>query len=140
MTSVRFTEYIDIELQHGIPTKWHWVVWRPENFKCGRNVDIGAFTALFAHHGITIADDAQIGSHCSIYSLNTIDGTSGPISIGKGACIGSHCTIMPGITIGDRARVGAHSLVLRDVPADCIAYGVPAKLQRYMAENIREAV
>ena len=65
-----------ITIFHAVPTKWHWVVWHPENLTIGANVDIGAFTAIFAHHGVTIEDDVQIGSHCSIYSLNTINSTN----------------------------------------------------------------
>ena len=66
---------------------------------------------------------------CSIYSKNTIDGTQGKVTIGKGACIGTHCTVMPGVTIGEGAMVGAHSLVLKDVPADAVVFGAPAKFQ-----------
>jgi acetyltransferase-like isoleucine patch superfamily enzyme len=124
----RFLEWSPIVCEHGKPTKWLWVVWHPEHFLCGLRVDIGAYTAIFAHHGVTICDDAQIGSHCAIYSLNTIDGTAGRVIIGKGAAIGSHCTIMPGVTIGDFAKVGAHSLVKQDIASGALAYGVPARV------------
>jgi acetyltransferase-like isoleucine patch superfamily enzyme len=117
-----------IDLVHGIPTKWLWVVWKPENLTLGKNIDIGAYTALFAHHGIDIADNVQIGSHCSIYSKNTIDGTQGKVVIGKNSCIGTHTTIFPGVTIGENVKIGAHSLVTKDVPDNTIAYGVPLML------------
>lgn len=100
-----------IPLFHAVPTKWHWVVWHPENLTMGQNVDIGAFTAIFAHHGVTIEDNVQIGSHCSIYSLNTINNTKGAVYIRKGACIGSHCVILPGVTIGPGVLVKAMSVV-----------------------------
>ncbi len=102
-------------LAHGVPTRWLWVVWHPENFKYGQNVDIGAFTAIFAHYGVTIEDDVQIGSHCSIYSLNTINGTQGPVVIRRGAMIGSHSVILPNVTIGEGVLIKAHSLVRADV-------------------------
>lgn len=124
--SQRFENWQDIEILHGVPTRWHWVVWRPEHLRLGRNVDIGAFTCLFAHHGIDIGDDVQIGSHCSIYSLNTIENKQGRVVIGQGACIGTHSTVMTGVTIGEGAIVGAHSLV-QDVPAGAKVFGVPAR-------------
>jgi acetyltransferase-like isoleucine patch superfamily enzyme len=42
--------------------------------------------------------------------------------------IGSHSTVMPGVTIGENAIVGAHSFINRDIPANSLAYGVPAKV------------
>lgn len=124
----RFDDWTPPEIIHGEMTKWLWVVYRPENLKLGRKTDIGAFTAIFAHHGVEIGNDVQIGSHCSIYSLNTEDNTSGKVTIGKGALIGAHCVIMPGVTIGEGATVGACSFVKQDVPAGALAYGTPAKI------------
>ncbi|KKW47132.1 acetyltransferase [Candidatus Kaiserbacteria bacterium RIFCSPHIGHO2_02_FULL_59_21] len=124
----RFSKWKLPVVRHGKFTKWHWVVFRPEKFKLGPRTDIGAFTAIFAHHGVEIGEEAQVGSHCSIYSVSTIDDTKGRVRIGKRARIGSHSTIMPGVTIGDDAIVGAHSFVKSDVPAKATAYGVPAKL------------
>ena len=124
----RFGRWVKPKIKHGKLTKWLWVVFKPEYFKLGANTDIGAFTAIFAHSGVEIGEGAQIGSHCSIYSMNTIDGTKGKVTIGKNACIGSHCTIMPGVSIGEGALIGAHSFVKSDVPAHALAYGVPAKI------------
>ena len=112
------------ELEHGIPTKWLWVVWYPEGFVMGDRVDIGAYSCLFAHHGIVLEDEVQIGSHCSIYSLNTEDRTFGKVLIRERACIGSHSIILPGVTIGKDARIGAMSLVKRDVGEGETVYGV----------------
>ena len=124
----RFDNWTPPEIKHGEMTKWLWVVFRPENLKLGRKTDIGAFTAIFAHHGVEIGDEVQIGSHCSIYSSNTEDNTSGKVTIGKGVMIGTHSTIMPGVTIGERAIIGAYSFVKRDIPAGALAYGIPAKI------------
>lgn len=101
----------EIEIKHKVPTEWLWVVWHPENLTLGANVDIGAFTAIFAHHGVVIEDDVQIGSHCSIYSKNTINGTQGPVLIRKGARIGSHSIILPNVTIEENAFVKAFSVI-----------------------------
>lgn len=102
---------------HGLPTKWLWVVWHPERLKLGMNVDIGAFTAIFCHEEVTIEDNVQIGSHCSIYTKNTINQTHGPVTIHEGACIGSHSVILPGVTIGSRVLIKAMSVVKESVYA-----------------------
>ncbi len=108
-------------------TPWHWVCQHRAKFKLGKNTDVGAFTYINARFGVTIEEDSQIGSHCAIYSHNTIDGTSGPIVIKQGAKIGSHTTILPGVTIGVNAKVGAGSLVKSDIPDNQVWAGTPAK-------------
>lgn len=108
-------------------TRWHWMCQYHENLKLGKNSDIGAFCYINAKHGVVIEEEVQIGSHSSIYSDNTIDGTSGKVVIKKGAKIGSHCVILPGVTIGENALVGAHSLVKEDVPVGAVVAGVTAK-------------
>lgn len=51
-----------------------------------------------------------------------------PVRIGRGAFIGARCIILKGVTIGDRAVVGAGAVVTRDVPAGCLAAGNPARI------------
>ncbi|MEJ2750776.1 MAG: DapH/DapD/GlmU-related protein, partial [Anaerolineae bacterium] len=51
-----------------------------------------------------------------------------PIVIGEGVWIGSNVTILPGVTIGDRAVIGAGAVVNRDIPPRTIAVGVPARV------------
>ena len=72
----------------------------------------------------------QIGSHCSIYSISTIDDKTGKVTIGKNARIGSHSVIMPGVHIGENSIIGAFSFVNKDIPANVIALGQPAKIIR----------
>lgn len=128
MNSKRFAKWKKPRLAHGKMTKWLWVVWHPEKLKLGKNTDIGAFTGIFAHHGVEIGENVQIGSHCALYSLNTIENKSGEIVIGRNACIGAHTTIMQGVTIGEGAVVGAHSFVNKNIPAYSLAVGVPARV------------
>ena len=49
------------EMIHGEFTKWKWLPYHPDKIKLGNKVDIGALTCLFAHYGIEIGDDVQIG-------------------------------------------------------------------------------
>lgn len=76
-----------IKIIHGVPTKWHWVVWYPENCNIHPNVDIGSHTDIFGQCGVEIQEGVQIGAGCRIYSKNTIDGTEGFVKIMRGACL-----------------------------------------------------
>lgn len=108
-------------------SKWHWVVSGVKNFKMGERVDIGAFTYIQAEEGVRLDDDVQIGSHCSIYSVSTIDNKKGPIVLQKNCKIGSHSTIMPNVTIGTNSIIGAHSFVNKSIPPNEVWAGVPVK-------------
>jgi len=112
------------------PTVYQWMVQNVAGLTLGRYTDIGAFSYLNAAAGIVIEEDVQIGSHCALYSVSSIDGLRGPIVLKRGCRIGSHSTILPGVTIGEGTLVGAHSLVRSDLPAKVLAFGVPAKVVR----------
>jgi maltose O-acetyltransferase len=55
-----------------------------------------------------------------------------PISIGDGAWLGGGVIVCPGVTIGERTVVGAGAVVTRDLPADVLATGVPARVVRVL--------
>jgi acetyltransferase-like isoleucine patch superfamily enzyme len=124
----RFSDWKAPEIEDNKPTKWNWVVQNKDNLKLGKHTDIGAFTYLNAKHGIEIGENVQIGSHCSIYSISTIDNKTGKVTIEENAAIGSHSVVMPGVTIGRNAIIGAFSFVNKDIPDNAIAYGIPAKV------------
>jgi len=109
-------------------TKWNWICQYHQNLKLGRNTDIGAFTYINARYEVEIEDKVQIGSHCSIYSWSTIDDKQGKVVIRKNARIGSHSLVMPGVTVGENAIVGAFSFVNRDIPDNATALGIPARV------------
>jgi len=124
----RFNNWKAPVIEHNKPTKYNWVVQYPERFKLGFGSDIGAFTYINSKFGVVIGEEVQVGSHCSIYSVSTIDEKTGTVTLERNARVGSHSTIMPGVTIGENAIIGAHSFVNGDIPANCVAYGVPAKV------------
>ena len=126
----RFDSWTMPEIIDGQPTKYNWVVQHSENLRLGNRTDIGAFSYINAKHGVVIEDLVQIGSHCSIYSLSTIDDKSGMVILRTNARIGSHSVVMPGVTVGENAIVGAMSFVNKDVPANAVVAGVPAKILR----------
>ncbi|MFW5993126.1 MAG: acyltransferase [Desulfohalobiaceae bacterium] len=123
----RFEHWQPPEIPEGQVTKYHWLVQHVHNLQLGKETDIGAFTYINAKHGVIIEDFVQIGSHCSIYSVSSIDGKSGLVTLKQNAKLGSHCTVMPGVSIGENAVVGAHSFVNRDVPDGATVFGVPAR-------------
>ena len=87
--------------------------------------------------GITIGDGTLIGHGTTLTTLNhsldparRADMTPAPIVIGRQVWLGAAVTVVPGVTIGDGAIVGAGAVVTKDVAADTIVGGVPAKLIR----------
>ena len=123
------------DISDGEPTKYNWVVQYVEDFVLGFNTDIGAFSYINAYHGVVIKDNVQIGSHCSIYSVSTIDNTSGKVTLENNCRIGSHSTILPGVSIGKNSIIGAHSLVNKNIPDNVVAFGIPARIIRKVEQS-----
>lgn len=110
---------------------------------CGKNIHIGkgvfinAGCKLQDQGGIYIGDNSLIGHNTVIATLShgmlpneRGDLIPSPVHIGKGVWIGSGSIILPGVTIGDNAVIGAGSVVTKDIPADMVAVGAPAKVIR----------
>ena len=125
---MRFTDWEYPHIEDGKPTKYNWVVQHKDNLTLGYKTDIGAFTYINAKYEVVIEDYVQIGSHCSIYSVSTIDDKKGKVILKKNSKIGSHSVVMPGVTVGVNAVIGAFSFVNRDIPDNSVAVGVPAKV------------
>jgi len=104
------------------------VIQNVSGLNLGYKTDIGAFSYINAKYGVTIEEYVQIGSHCSIYSVSTIDEKNGPVRLKKGCRLGSHSVVMPGVTVGENAVIGAFSFVNKDIPDGAVAYGVPVKI------------
>lgn len=106
--------------------------------KVGEHTWIGPFTVLDGSGG-----GLSIGSHCSIsagvqiYTHDTVErslsGGQAPIElaptlIGSNCYIGPNVVIVKGVTIGDGVVIGANSLVLKDIPSGCKAFGTPCRV------------
>ena len=124
----RFEHWEYPTIEEGKPTKYHWIVQHKDKLELGYKTDIGTFTYINAKNGVVIEDNVQIGSHCSIYSISTIDKKEGAVVLKNNCKIGSHSVIMPGLTIGENSIIGACSFVNQDIPDNVIAAGVPAKV------------
>ena len=126
----RFSNWKYPDIEDGKLTKYNWVVQNLDGLDLGFKTDIGAFSYINAKYKVVIADEVQIGSHCSIYSTSTIDNSFGKVVLKRNCRIGSHSTILPGVSIGENLIIGAHSLVNKDIPDNVVAFGVPAKVMR----------
>jgi acetyltransferase-like isoleucine patch superfamily enzyme len=135
MASKRFKKWEKPTFNKQNMTPWNWICQHHKNLKLGRYVDIGAFSYINAKHGVTMEDNVQIGSHCSLYSISTIDDKEGKITLKKNSRLGTHSVVMPGVTIGENAVIGAFSFVNTDIPNNTLAYGVPAKIIRKLTKK-----
>ena len=144
MTKKRFTKWKQPTFDKNDTTQWNWMCQHHMNLKLGNSVDIGAFTYINAKKGVTMGDYVQIGSNCSLYSISTIDNKEGNIILKKNCRVGTHSVVMPGVTIGENAVIGAFSFVNTDIPDNTLAYGIPAKKIRKLTkkeiQELREAM
>lgn len=108
-----------------------------KNITLGKGVFINAGCHLQDQGGIFIDDHSLIGHNVVLATLNhgfTVEDRGSlypaPIHIGKHVWIGSNATILPGITIGDNSIIAAGSVVTKDVPANVVVGGNPAKYMK----------
>ena len=111
-----------------------------DRVKIGNNVFINSNSLLMARGGITIEDDVMIAANVQLLSNNHDEYdrqvlTCKPIHIKKGAWIGAGASILPGVTIGENAIVGAGAILTKDV-GDCeVAVGIPARVVKTLDKD-----
>lgn len=110
-----------------------------KNTIVGENVFINAGCQFQDQGGIEIGEGSLIGHNVVLATLNhELEPARrqicvpSPIKIGKNVWIGSNSTILPGITIGDNAVIAAGAVVTKNVEANVIVGGVPAKFIKYI--------
>lgn len=103
--------------------------------KIGKRVKIFQFTFLNPTMPIIIEDDVGIGGRCSIFTHSSwqsvLEGYPvkfAPVVIKRGAWLPWHVFVLPGVSIGEGATIGANSLVVKDIPPYSLAVGIPAKV------------
>ena len=142
MAQDRFKNWKKPKIKERELNEYAWMVRHKDKFELGYKTDIGAFTYINAKKGVIIEDYVQVGSHCSIYSISTIDGKEGKVTLKKNCRIGSHSLIMPGVTVGENSIIGAFSFVNKDIPKNSLAFGIPAKAVKtfHSAEEIEKFI
>jgi len=106
---------------------------------------VNSHSAITGKRAVVLGKDSVVGYHCLIMtSTDTPKGSkmndaspeseravsSGNVVIGDDSFVGSFSTIMPGVTIGERAVVGAYSLVTKDVPPNTVGWGIPYRKRK----------
>ncbi|HIW05689.1 MAG TPA: sugar O-acetyltransferase [Firmicutes bacterium] len=125
----------------------------PLHANWGKNTHVG--DDFYANFNLTLVDDADIyiGDNVMI-GPNVVIATAGhpilpslrkkgmqfniPVFIGNNVWIGAGALVMPGVKIGDNSVIGAGSVVTRDIPENCVAYGNPCKPRRAIGEHDRQ--
>lgn len=120
----------------------HTVLEGARGIEIGRYVHVVTLCHLQGGGTLKIGDYVSISSGSKIYSdtvyytkrcssavpLEQQEVVAAPVVVGKDAFLGLNCTVLPGVTIGEGAFVGANSLVNRDIPPWSIAVGSPARV------------
>lgn len=106
-----------------------------KNIRLGQRVFINSGCKFQDQGGIEIGNDCLIGHNAVFATLNhaldpshRADMHPGRITVGNNVWIGANVTILPGVTIGDDAVIGAGSVVTKDIPAQTVAVGSPARV------------
>ena len=127
----------------GKPVNRTFGLFPPFYTDCGKNITLGQHVFINSgcrfqdQGGITIDDGALIGHNVVLATLNhglnpeeRHDLFPASIHIGKNAWLGANVTVLGGVTIGDNAVIAAGAVVTRNVPANTVAAGVPARVVR----------
>lgn len=119
----------------------------------GRHVGLGAH--VYANFNLTIVDDTYvyIGDH-TMMGPNVTLASAGhpilpelrehgyqynlPIHIGKNCWLGAGVIVVPGVTIGDNSVIGAGAVITKDIPANVVAVGTPARVLRKISDHDRK--
>jgi maltose O-acetyltransferase len=123
-------------------------------FRCAYGVNTFLGDDVYVNTGCVILDCArvEIGSktllgpavqiYTAIHPLDPAERAgfvemAKPVMLGRNVWVGGAAVLLPGVTVGDNAVIGAGSVVTKDVPADCVAAGNPARVIRRIASEER---
>lgn len=95
--------------------------------------------------GVVIGETAEVGNRVVLYQGVTLGGTGNHTgkrhpTIGDGVFIGSGAKVLGPVTLGNNVKVGANSVVLRDIPANSTVVGIPGKIVKTKNERINSKV
>ena len=114
------------------------------NIHIGRNFFANHNTVILDGGKVVFGDNVFIGPNCGFYTAgHPIDAESRnkgleyayPIVVGNDVWIGAGVHVMPGVTIGSNVVIGGGSIVVKDIPDNCIAVGNPCKVIRRIQQS-----
>lgn len=125
-------------------------------FQCdfGRNIHVGDNfltnynVVILDIAKVTIGNDVMIGPNTLITTVGhpvsplgrkKRMGISKPVTIGNNVWMGGNVTVLPGVTIGNNAIIAAGAVVTHDIPDNCVAGGIPAKVIKEIEDDIQES-
>ncbi|MGZ3520461.1 MAG: serine O-acetyltransferase [Vulcanimicrobiaceae bacterium] len=129
----------------GIPLLPRWLS-NVVRFFTGIEIHPGAKLGrgVFIDHGmgVVIGETAEVGDNCTIYQGVTLGGTSlshgkRHPTLGKDVTVGVNAAVLGAITIGDGAKIGGGSVVVKDVPPGATVVGVPARIVAQNGKPVR---
>lgn len=123
--------------------KGNLIIEQPFHCDYGYNINVGE--NFFANFNLVILDEAPVtfgdnvfvAPNCGFYTaghpIDAVERNRGleyarPITVGDNVWIGANVCVLPGVTIGDNCVIGAGSVVVKDIPANCVAVGNPCKV------------
>lgn len=131
----------------GLFCHWSVEIKYPENIALGRDVILGPGSTVGAKAPVRLGNDVRLSKNVVIETAG-LDFHSGkapyehiaaPIEIGDGVWIGARAMVLGGVTIGAHAVIAAGSVVTRDIPANAVAAGIPAKVLAPRADRETKA-
>ena len=131
-----------------IPPGLRIALYRAMGIRIGRHVFVGLDTWLDDQFPelITVEDDVTISFRVTVVvhddakrmdrtAAGAGDGTVAPVTLRRGCYLGAGCLVLPGVTVGERAVVGAGAVLTRDVPPGTLVAGVPARVVKDVAAS-----
>lgn len=109
--------------------EWHLGIELPRKLTIGKGLSLYHGQALVVNKGTIIGENCVLRNGTTIGHKKLADGSfSASPRIGNNVDIGANVCIIGGVTIGDNVIIGAGSVVTKDVPADCVVVGNPARV------------
>ena len=146
LKAIRYYRRAHFYYTHGLKFLGRWVSQR-----CSRKTGVEIHPAakigrrFFIDHGtgVVIGETTIIGDDVLLYQGVTLGGTGKETgkrhpTLGNGVMVGAGAKVLGSVTIGDNTKIAAGAVVLSDIPADCTAVGVPAKVIKVNGERIDE--
>ncbi|MBP3369291.1 MAG: serine O-acetyltransferase [Clostridia bacterium] len=95
--------------------------------------------------GVVIGETAQIGDNCTIYQGVTLGGTGKDVgkrhpTLGNNVMVGAGAKVLGPFYIGDNSKIAANAVVLKEIPENCTAVGIPAKVVRREGVKVEDAL